>query len=402
MSAERDRTPDAGAPDAPFLAVPLAIPDVGPDEIAAATRVLERQWLTMGEETIAFEEEFAALVGAPHAIAVSNCTAALHLALIALDVGPGDEVLVPSLSFVATANAVLYVGATPVFVDIPGAHDLNLDLADAERKLTARTRAIVAVHHSGHPADLVALRAFADRHGLAFVEDAAQAIGAAREGLTVGTAGDLACFSFYSTKNATTGEGGMVTTTRDDLAERVRLVRSHGMTASVLDRDRGKVFGYDVVELGYNYRIDEVRAAIGRVQLAKVRGYNARRAEIVARYRDALASIEGLGLPFAGVPGTSVNHLMPIVLPPAVDRIAFAAALRARGIQTSVHYRPIHLMAHHRRVCGTGEGLLPVTEDVAERELSLPLYPTLTDAQIDHVIDSIQAGLAGRAGRRRE
>jgi dTDP-4-amino-4,6-dideoxygalactose transaminase len=370
------------------IRVPLSIPDIGEEEVEAVSRVLRRQWLTMGEETQAFETEFAALVDAPHAVAVSNCTAALHLALAALDIGPGDEVLVPSLTFVATANAVRYCGATPVFVDILSADDLTMDPADAASKLTERTRAVMPVHHSGYAADISAFRALARERGIALVEDAAQSIGASRDGVSCGVAGDLACFSFYSTKNATTAEGGMVTATKEDLAQRVRLLRSHGMTASVLERDRGEKFGYDVVGLGYNYRIDEMRAAMGRVQLAKLPARNAHRRELVRRYWDGLEGVPGLELPFRDAPGVSACHLMPTVVPAGVDRNDIANGLRERGIQSSVHYRPVHTLTAYadRRE----EARCPVTDDVAARELSLPLYGTMPVEHVDIVVEAMR------------
>jgi dTDP-4-amino-4,6-dideoxygalactose transaminase len=380
------------------LEVPLSVPEIGPDEIAAVTAVLERRWLTMGPETESFEREFAALVGAEHATAVSNCTTALHLALLAVGVKPGEEVLVPTLSFVATANAVRYCGATPVFVESASENDLNLCLEDAAKKITPKTRGIIAVHHSGYAADLMALRAFAKAHGLFYIEDAAQSAGAARDGIPCGASGDLACFSFYSTKNATTAEGGMVTTRNAELAAKVKLLRSHGMTASVVDRDRGKAFGYDVVALGYNYRIDELRAALGRVQLRKLLDGNRRRGEWTARYRRGLTGVPGLVMPFAGAPGESAHHLFPVLLPEGTDRVAFAAELRARGIQSSVHYTPIHLMTYYRETQGTKEGMLPRTEAISRRELTLPLYPSLTEEQVDHVIEVVRGGLgAGRS-----
>lgn len=378
------------------LDVPLSVPEIGPEEIAAVTRVLERRWLTMGEETEAFEREFAAIVGVPHAVAVSNCTTALHLALLAAGCRPGDEILVPTLSFVATANAVRYCGATPVFVESASEVDLNLCLEDATRKIGPRTRGIIAVHHSGYAADLDGLRALADERGLFYIEDAAQAAGAARGGTSCGASGDLACFSFYSTKNATTAEGGMVTARRADLADRVKRLRSHGMTASVVDRDRGKVFGYDVVELGYNYRMDEIRAALGRVQLGRLAAGNRRRGEWTRRYRSALSKIPGLVLPFANAPGESAYHLFPVLLPEPVDRVALAGDLRAHGIQSSVHYTPIHLMTDYRKTMGTGEGLLPRTEAIARRELTLPLYPSLTAEQVDHVTEVLTRLLTPR------
>lgn len=368
--------------------VPLAVPDIGDAEIEAVTAVLRRKWLTMGEETAAFEREFAALVGARHAIAVSNCTTALHLALLALNVKSGDEVLVPSLSFVATANAVRYCGATPVFVDVTSMDDWNVSVSDAATKTTARTRGILAVHYAGYPADVKALRAFAKERGLFFVEDAAQAIRASRDGVTCGTAGEVACFSFYSTKNATTGEGGMVTTNRDDLADEIRSLRSHGMTASVLDRDTGRAFGYDVVGLGYNYRMDEMRAALGRVQIRRVAGYNERRAALTTRYREALADSSGLALPFEVAAGTSSHHLMPVLLPEGSDRGAVAGALRARGVQTSVHYRPIHEMTAYAAVRASAN--VPLTEAIGARELTIPLFPTMTAAQHAHVVASLR------------
>jgi dTDP-4-amino-4,6-dideoxygalactose transaminase len=372
------------------LDVPLSVPEIGPDEIAAVTAVLERRWLTMGNETESFEREFASLVGVEHAIAVSNCTTALHLALLAVDLRPGDEVLVPTLSFVATANAVRYCDALPVFVESASENDLNFSLEDAARKVTSKTRGIIAVHHSGYAADLSGLRAFAEARRLFYIEDAAQSAGAARDGVRCGASGDLACFSFYSTKNATTAEGGMVTTRSAELAAKVKLLRSHGMTASVLDRDKGKAFGYDVVALGYNYRIDELRAALGRVQLRKLLDGNRRRGEWSRRYRRGLSGIRGLVLPFDGAPGESAHHLFPILLPEGTDRVAFAADLRSRGIQSSVHYTPIHLMTYYRQTLGTKEGQLPRTEAIAKRELTLPLYPSLTEAQVDHVIAEVR------------
>jgi dTDP-4-amino-4,6-dideoxygalactose transaminase len=300
--------------------------------------------------------------------------------MVALGVGPGDEVLVPSLSFVATANAVRYCGGTPVFVEIRSPDDLTLCLDDAARKVTC---------------DLRGLRAFADRSGIFYVEDAAQSAGASRDGVACGASGDLACFSFYSTKNATTAEGGMVTAQRDDLADRIRRLRSHGMTATVLERDRGEKFGYDVVALGYNYRIDEIRAAIGRVQIRRLPASNERRRELTARYVGKLDAVPGLSVPFRAAPGRSAHHLMPVLLPPGTDRSRVAAAMRARGVQTSVHYRPIHQLTYYRETQGTGDGLLPRTEEIAARELTLPLYAALTEAQQDHVVGSLAQALGG-------
>jgi dTDP-4-amino-4,6-dideoxygalactose transaminase len=375
------------------IRIPLSIPDIGEEEVEAVSRVLRRRWLTMGEETGAFEDEFARFIEVEHAVALSNCTVALHLALLALGLREGDEVIVPSLSFVATANAVRYCRAAPVFADIRSEDDPNLDPADVAGRLSPRTKGIVAVHYAGYAADMAALRHVAESRGLFLVEDAAQAAGAAGPGFRCGAAGDAACFSFYSTKNATTGEGGMLTTSNGRLAERVRLLRSHGMTATVVERDRGEKFGYDVVDLGYNYRIDEMRAAIGRVQLRRLRENNLRRRHLTARYHDALAGVDGVDLPFRGARGESAHHLLPVLLPVGVDREGVAAAMRKRGVQSSVHYRPIHLMRYYRGAQGTGEGLLPRTEAYAARELTLPLFGTMTEQQVDEVVAALRSSL---------
>lgn len=369
--------------------IPLSIPEIGEEEVEAVAAVIRRRWLTMGEETAAFEEEFAEMAGAKSAIAVSNCTVALHLALLAVGVKPGDEVIVPSLTFVATANAVLYCGATPVFADIRGAHDLNIDPADVKAKITDRTRCVVAVHHSGYSADMPLLRKICDESGIFLLEDAAQAAGAGGDGWRCGSSGDIGCFSLYSTKNITTGEGGMITTNNPELSDRMMLLRSHGMTASVLDRDSGKKFGYDVVDLGYNYRIDELRAAIGRVQLGRLDAANRRRRELTLRYHRRLARFPELSLPFLGASGQPSCHLLPVILPPRLERNAVAESMRDRGVQTSVHYKPVHLMSYYLETQGCGDGMLPITEDVAARELTLPLFATMSDMQVDFVCDTL-------------
>jgi dTDP-4-amino-4,6-dideoxygalactose transaminase len=369
--------------------IPLSIPEIGEEEIEAVAAVIRRRWLTMGNETAAFEKEFALMTEAASAIAVSNCTVALHLALLAVGVKPGDEVIVPSLTFVATANAVLYCGATPVFADIRGAHDLNIDPADVKAKITDRTRCVVAVHHSGYSADMPLLRKICDEAGIFLLEDAAQAAGAGGDGWRCGSSGDIGCFSLYSTKNITTGEGGMITTNNPELSDRMMLLRSHGMTASVLDRDSGKKFGYDVVDLGYNYRMDELRAAIGRVQLGRLDAANRRRHELTRMYHERLIEFPDLALPFLDAGGQPSCHLLPVILPARLDRNTVAETMRDRGIQTSVHYKPIHLMTYYREVRGCVEGTLPITEDVASRELTLPLFATMTDEQVGLVCDGL-------------
>ena len=266
--------------------IELAAPTLGDAEQRALSEVIADGWLTMGERVRRFEAAFAQLHGAPDAVAVSSATAALALSLAAFDVGPGDEVLVPSMSFVATASVVVHAGAVPVFVDLDGLDRPHLSLADARARITPQTRAIIVMHYGGYPVDMPAWRALADEHGLLLFEDAAHAAGLTGP---VGTLGDAAAFSFFTNKNMTTAEGGMVLVGDEDRRTRVRLLRSHGMTASTLDRDRGRAVGYDVVECGHNYRMDELRGALGLVQLDRLPAWNQTRRALTAGYRAALA-----------------------------------------------------------------------------------------------------------------
>lgn len=377
----------------PVWRVPLADIDLGPEEEAAVLDVLRRRWLSMGEVTAAFEADFAALTGARHALAVTNCTAALHLAGLALEWGPGDEVIVPSLTFVATANAIRYTGATPVFADIASEDDFSLSVEDVAARITPRTRAIVVVHYGGHAADMPALMALAERHGLDVVEDVAHAPDATLDGRALGTWGRIGCFSFFANKNMTTGEGGMMTTGDDQLAARLRLLRSHGMTSLTWDRHKGHAWSYDVVAPGYNYRIDEIRAAVGRVQLAKLAAANERRRALDALYRRLLpAAVPGLGVPYGESRGLAACHLRPVLLPEGADRTRFMGEMKARGIQTSIHYPPIHHFSYYRQT--VGELSLPMTENVGDREVTLPLYPGLTPADVESVVAAAAEALA--------
>src|SRR5208337_1045721 len=326
--------------------VPLADVTLGPEEIEAVTEVLKSGWLSMGRKTEEFEHKFKEFLGIKHAFAVANGTAALHLACEAIGLKAGDEVLCPALTFVATANAILYTGARPVFIDINGPHDLNLSVADAAAKVTERTRAIMVLHYGGYPCDLDGVRALAAKYDLKIIEDCAHAPGAvyhSQEGpRLVGTLGEVGCFSFFANKNMTTGEGGMVVTKDDGLAEKIRIMRSHGMTTLTWDRHKGHSFSYDVVARGYNYRLDEMRAALGIVQLRRVELGNAKRREITLSYRENLKNSEFLEIPFLGAPEGSVHHLFPVLLRDETRRADFMAALAGQGIQTSIHYPPVH------------------------------------------------------------
>ena len=366
--------------------VPLADVKLGVEEENAVLEVLRSGWLTMGEVTQAFEQELAAFVGAKHAFAVNNATAALHLACLAVGVGEGDEVIVPSLTFVATANAVRYTGAKAVFADIESEDWLCICPRSIEEKITERTKAIEVMHYAGFACDMPEILRIAEKYNLAVIEDAAHAIGASLDGKALGTWGDVGCYSFFGNKNLTTGEGGMLVTDDNDLAEKVRILRSHGMTTLTWDRFKGHASTYDVVALGYNYRIDEIRSAIGREQLKKLPAGNARREILVERYRKAFAEqAPALGLPFSEKRGVSSQHIFPVLLPEGADREAFREKMKADGIQTSFHYPPVH---HFKIYCQEGEELW-MTENVARRQVTLPLFPSMTNEQQDWVIESV-------------
>ena len=374
--------------------VPLFDVDLGDEELAGITEVLRSKWLTMGEKTGEFERRFAAFVGVPHALAMNSATAALHVALAALDIGPGDDVVVPTLTFVATANAVRYCGARPVFADIASMDCWNIDATTIEAALTPATRAVVVVHYAGFPCDMPAIMALARARGLAVVEDVAHAPGALLDGKAMGAWGDAGCFSFFSNKNMTTAEGGMLTTQRQDIAERARKLRSHGMTTLTLDRHKGHAFDYDVVELGYNYRMSELNAALGLVQLGRLESGNRRRAELVGAYRERLARISGLSVPFTTSIGTSSHHLMPVLLPEGTDRHDVMAHMKEQGIQTSIHYRPIDTFTAYV-AAGLGPSTaVPRSHAVGSRVVTLPLYPSMRMAQLDQVCSALAGALA--------
>ena len=370
--------------------VPLADLDYGEDEQQAVLKVLKSRWLTMGGITQEFEQRFAALVGRKHAVAVTNATVALHLACMSLGIGVDDEVIVPSLTFVATANAVLYTGAEVTFADIQGPEELNILPEEIEKMITPKTKAIIVMHYGGFPCRMPEIQAIAAKHRLAIIEDSAHAPGASLNGKALGAWGDVSCFSFFSNKNLSTGEGGMLVTDDDEIAARARILRSHGMTSLTWDRHQGHAYTYDVVELGYNYRIDEIRSALGLVQLDKLSANNNRRKAITEKYWQFLEGT-GLGLSFrefAREPGVnSAFHILPVLLAEGADRKKFMDKLRAAGVQTSIHYPPIHQFSYYRKRCPGVK--LPKTENIAAREVTLPLYPSMDEALVDIVVEAI-------------
>lgn len=369
--------------------IPLSDIDLDDEEIEAVTKVLKSKWLSMGPVTQKFEKEFADYLGVKHAFGVSSGTAALHIALKALGIEEGDEVIVPSLTFVATANSVLYCGAKPIFADIISLNNFNISPDDISEKITNKTKAITVVHYGGYPCDMDAIMEIAKAHNLKVIEDAAHAPGAEYKGRKCGTIGDVGCFSFFANKNLVTGEGGMIVTNDDALAEKIRVMRSHGMTTLTWDRHKGHAHSYDVVDMGFNYRINEMASALGLVQLKKLNENNGRRKKIVEGYRKRLEDISEISVPFKNHKEKSSYHIFPILLAEDIARNEFIDKLKEKGIQTSIHYPPIHLFTYYRKMFGFEEGILPKTEFVGEHEITLPLYPVMGKEDVKFITERI-------------
>lgn len=351
----------------------------------------------MGPRTEAFERRLGEYTGARHAVAVSSGTAGLHLMCLAAGLAAGDEVVVPSLTFVATVNAIAYTGATPVFADIAEVARPWLSADAAEAAITPATRAIMAMEYGGHPGEIAALRDLAARRSLLLLEDAAHAMGARLGDQHLGTFGLAGAFSFFANKNLPVGEGGAVVTDDDALAGRIRLLRSHGMTSLSWDRHRGHASTYDVVALGFNYRIDEARATLAARLLGALDAGNRRRQDLDRRYREQLTSLPGI-TPTAPPPdepgGVAAHHLFTVVLDEGVDRDGVRKKLARRGVQTSLHYPPAHRFPIH---AAHPPLQLPLTEAYAERAFSLPLFPALSDDQFDLVVSALSEALSAQA-----
>lgn len=366
-------------------------------DVEAVVTALRSAWLTTGPAVERFEAALCRHSGAAHAIAVSNGTAALHAAMAALGVGPGDEVIVPAMTFAATANAVVYCGGTPVFADVEP-DTLLLDPADAARRITPRTRGIVAVDYAGHPADYPALRAIADRHGLFLAADACHALGGSLEGRPVGSLADVSTFSFHPVKPIATGEGGAVTTADERLARRVRIFRNHGITSDHRSRESAGAHRYEMVSLGFNYRLSDIQCALGCSQLDKLPEWVARRRAIAAAYDRALKALPDFA-PLAVRPGCGHAYHLYVVHclteGAGVDRDHVFSALRRAGIGTNVHYPPVHLHPYYRERFATGPGLCPRAESAYTKILSLPIFPAMLDGDVRDVL----VGLTSIAGR---
>jgi perosamine synthetase len=364
--------------------IPYGRQSIDDEDVNAVAAVLRSDWLTTGPAIEQFERAVAGFTGASHAVAVSSGTAALHAAVYALGIGPGDEVIVPPMTFAATANAVVFQGGTPVFADVdPDA--LLLDPAEVERKITPRTKAIIPVDYAGQPCDYDCLLTIAHRHGIAVIADACHSLGAEYKGRRIGSLADMSAFSFHPVKHITTGEGGMITTDDDVLAGRLRRFRNHGISTDHRQRSEAGSWFYEMEELGYNYRLSDVQCALGTSQLRKLPGWIARRREIAAAYAAALP-----WKPLAVRPDVShAWHLYVVQIPG--DRAAAFRALRNAGIGVNVHYVPVHLHPFYRRRFGTGPGLCPVAEQAYDRLLSLPMYPSMRDSDVEAVIAAVRS-----------
>ena len=371
--------------------IPLFDLNFDGDEEKAVLETLRDGWISTGPRCAEFESTFAEMLDAKFAISLSNCTSALHLAMLALGIGEGDEVICPSLTFAASANAIRYVGATPVFADITGPDDINIDPDEIESKVTAATKAIVVVHMAGFACDMERIMKFADERGIRVVEDACHGPLSEYDGKKLGTIGDIGCFSFFSNKNISTGEGGMLVTNDESINDRVRLMRSHGMTTMSYQRAKGHATSYDVVELGYNFRMDDIRASIGLAQLNKLEADLIKRKTVRDWYLESLKSIEGIHVPFIDREEFSSNYILPIVLADAdvEKRDSVREELHSAGVQTSVHYPAVHRFSIYEDYSAS----LPNTEYVSDCELTLPMYGRLTKDDVDFVCSSLRNAL---------
>src|SRR3990172_7777825 len=391
MTDSKQAATVAGSSTEPFL--PFALPEIGEEEIEEVVATLRSGWLTGGPRVQRFEEGFRRVTGAQHAVALSSCTAGLHLALLASGIGPGDEVITTPFTFCATVNVIIHAGATPVLADIRE-EDNNIDLAEVARKVTPRTKALMPMHYGGQPCHMDELLSLAREHGLRVIEDAAHALGAQDRGRPIGALSDAAVFSFYPIKPITTGQGGMLTTNDEALAGQVRILSLHGLSKNAWNRyAEGGSAEYQVLAPGFNYSMTDIQAAIGIHQLEKLERFQSRRAHLAGVYDRLLA-----GVPEVRCPQTRANvvhawHLYPIRLELGrlnISRNEFITELGKRGIGTSLHFIPIHLHPYYREAFGFQPGDFPVAEQVYAGLISLPLYPRMQDTDVERVVTAIQ------------
>ena len=391
---------DGGCYDPPVsdFRVPFFRPHIDDDDVAAVAESLRSGWLTTGPNARALEEELSVYCGAPFVNVVNSCTAAMQLALAAWEIGPGDEVITTPYTFVATANVIVHLGATPVFVDVRE-RDFNIDPAKIAEAVTPATRAIIPVHFAGEPCDMDAIGEIAGAHGLKVLEDAAHAIGTEYLGRRIGTISDAAAFSFYANKNMTTTEGGALATADEELSERVRSLTLHGMTRDAYRRyDAGGAWRYDVTSIGYKDNLPDPAAALGRRQLARLEWSIEERTRVALRYTKNLGDMEHVVLPWFDERHRQAWHLYVVRIAESapVERDEVIRALAAKGVQTSVHFIPVHTFTAYREMGRWNDGDFPVAEKLSAGAVSLPMFPDMTDEEVDYVCDALGDILRGR------
>lgn len=373
--------------------IPLFKLNFGEEEIEAVTETIRSKWISTGPKCEELEKQFVDMFDVKYAVSMSNCTDALHLSCILTDIKPGDEVLCPSLTFAASVNCIKYVGATPVFCDIESLEHINIDPIDIEKKITPKTKAIIVVHMAGFPAHMDEIMAIAKKYNLKVIEDACHGPLSEYKGKKLGTIGDVGCFSFFSNKNISTGEGGMLITNNQEMAKKARLLRSHGMTTMSYQRASGHATSYDIVDLGYNFRMDDIRASIGVVQMKKLQTDLEKRINVRNEYLNQLSKIEGIIIPFVDNNEFVSNYIFPIILKDstAEKRDLIRQKLHEAGIQTSVHYPGIHRFSIYKDYSVE----LPITEYVTDNEITLPMYASLSFEEIDFIVNTLNTAING-------
>lgn len=368
--------------------IPLFNLNYGEEEIKAVTDTIRSKWISMGPKCMELETMFGEMLDVKYACAVTNCTAALHLACYILGIGKGDEVICPSLTFAATANCIRYVGATPVFCDVTSLEDYGINPEKIESLITSRTRAIIPMHYAGFSCDMDAIMDIAKRHNLYVIEDACHGPLSEYKGKKLGTIGDIGCFSFFSNKNISTGEGGMLVTNNEEIYNKAKLARSHGMTTMSYQRAKGHATTYDIQSLGFNYRMDDIRASLACVQLKKLEEDLWKRVKIREWYVERLKGIEGIVIPYQKNAGFVSNYIFPILLQHSdrKRREIFRNILQEQGIQTSVHFPAVHRFSVYQEY----RAELPNTEYVSDNEVTLPMYAALSEEEVEYICDKVR------------
>lgn len=370
------------------FSIPLFELNYGTEEENAVLETLRSKWISMGPKTLNLEKRFSEELNVKYSLGVSNCTAALHLACMAIGLKPGDEVICPSLTFVATANAIMYTGARPVFCDVVSVDNPTINYRKIREAVTSKTKAIIVMHYGGFPCEMDEILRIADENNLMIIEDACHGPLSEYQGKKLGTIGDIGCFSFFSNKNISTGEGGIIVTDNEKIYNKLKIMRSHGMTTMSYQRAQGHATQYDVIDLGYNYRIDDIHSALAIVQLEKLRKDLEKRAIVRENYIKRLSEVREIIIPFCGFKGFTSNYIFPVVLKDGdrEKREQIRNFLHDNGVQTSIHYPPVHKFSIYNERIFT----LPITEYISDNEISLPMYASLTFEDINYICDLLK------------